>query len=107
MQTIYFSPSACCTGSTSAPSQLLARGRVDCRPLPPGRSGKHQPIGGPTLARRPATRSGALFGGVQYEIDSTAIATANANISNEEVASRGGLSFTYADSTPAGAPGAN
>ena len=45
------------------------------------------------------SQSAVLFGGVQYEMDSTAIATANASIANEDMASRGGLSFTYADST--------
>ncbi len=41
-----------------------------------------------------------LFGGVQYEMDSTAIVAANVDLTAESVASsRGELSFTYADST--------
>ncbi|MBI5915103.1 MAG: CHAT domain-containing protein [Bacteroidetes bacterium] len=41
-----------------------------------------------------------LFGGIKYEMDSTAISQANDDLTSETVAStRGELSFTYADST--------
>jgi hypothetical protein len=46
-----------------------------------------------------AASDAVLFGGVQYEMDSTAISQANAGIAYSDLASRGGLSFAYSDST--------
>ncbi|MCK6695809.1 MAG: CHAT domain-containing protein, partial [Thermoanaerobaculia bacterium] len=46
-----------------------------------------------------AANDAALFGGVQYDSDSTAITQANAALDSISIASRGELSFTYTDST--------
>jgi CHAT domain-containing protein len=49
-----------------------------------------------------ASQDALVFGGVQYEMDSTAIAAANVDFGTDLFASRGGLSFSYADSTHRG-----
>jgi CHAT domain-containing protein/tetratricopeptide (TPR) repeat protein len=43
-----------------------------------------------------------LFGGVQYEMDTTAIVSANVDYSSNGIVSRGGLTFRFADSTNRG-----
>ena len=40
-----------------------------------------------------------LFGGIHYEMDSTALAKANNNYDTDHIATRGELSFRYSDST--------
>ncbi|MBK8556509.1 MAG: CHAT domain-containing protein [Lewinellaceae bacterium] len=46
-----------------------------------------------------AGQSAILFGGIQYEMDSTAIAAANQDYGADLLATRGGLPFNYTDST--------
>ncbi|MBK8489837.1 MAG: CHAT domain-containing protein [Saprospirales bacterium] len=46
-----------------------------------------------------AEQSAILFGGIQYEMDSTAIAAANKDYGTDLLATRGGLPFSYTDST--------
>ena len=48
------------------------------------------------------SQDAVLYGGVQYEMDTTAIATANEAINTDLIASRGGLSFSSVDSTQRG-----
>ncbi len=49
-----------------------------------------------------AANDALLFGGVQYEMDSTAIFEANVDLASETIADRGSLSFNQADSTMRG-----
>ncbi|MBK9018431.1 MAG: CHAT domain-containing protein [Saprospiraceae bacterium] len=51
---------------------------------------------------RVATNNALLFGGVQFEMDSVAIAAANVGIGDDVLASRGEISFSQADSTSRG-----
>lgn len=46
-----------------------------------------------------AAQDAILYGGAQYDMDSTAIATANKDYHSDLMATRGELSFSYADST--------
>lgn len=52
-----------------------------------------------TTASTPEAGSALLLGGIQYDMDSTAITAANRQIDSVLVASRGELSFSYVDST--------
>ena len=46
-----------------------------------------------------STNDAVLYGGIQYEMDSTALVNANMTYNSDDVTSRGSLSFTYLDST--------
>ncbi len=57
-------------------------------------------VGSPLFAAH--SQDAMLFGGVQYEMDSLAMAAANVEYGSETVASRGELSFSQVDSTGRG-----
>ncbi|MBL7809992.1 MAG: CHAT domain-containing protein [Saprospiraceae bacterium] len=46
-----------------------------------------------------SSQNAILYGGIQYNMDSTAISLANQSYTNERLASRGEISFSYTDST--------
>ncbi len=48
---------------------------------------------------KPAANDAVLFGGIQYNSNSTAMSQANAALDSISIASRGDLSFAYTDST--------
>lgn len=105
VQTLYFSPSG-----------LLHRLNIGAIPMPPMLRG--EPSSGILADRYRLTEVGStrqlavrsqrspamgtdalLYGGIQYEMDSTAIASAVASLDENPLASRRGLDFVNADST--------
>ncbi len=107
VKTVYFSPSG-----------LLHRLNLGAIPIPPPLDGGQGAAADETLSDRfrmialTSTRQlvvpdmvhatgkdAALFGGIQYNMDSTAIPTAGHAYAIDQLASRGELSFTYTDST--------
>ena len=51
---------------------------------------------------KPAEQDGVLYGGIQYEMDSTAIAAANQGLTSDLFAVRGELTFSYSDASNRG-----
>ena len=51
---------------------------------------------------KPADEDALLYGGIQYEMDSMAILAANQDLASDLVATRGEITFSYADTTNRG-----